>query len=155
MGCFNYFCRACWELQHGTGLPHHRPIMRNTRGGGNMDRSSLASTFERLFRCLLVVWPRTSDSKCTFKPSEIVFMVRPVEPVMGIFSTPVYWSPSLMKTLKYVKTPIWIFLRCWLFLKGLMYLSNIILHAISTQWISTWRFRSQFHTFCTVFEPGS
>jgi len=52
MACFNYFCRACWELQHGAGLPHHRPIMRNTRGGGNMDR--------------------------------------PVEPVMGMFSTPVY-----------------------------------------------------------------
>ena len=38
LACFNYFCRACWELQHGDGLPHHRPIMRNTRGGGNMDR---------------------------------------------------------------------------------------------------------------------
>ena len=36
--CFNYFCRACWELQHGSGLPHHRPIMRNIRGGGNIDR---------------------------------------------------------------------------------------------------------------------
>ena len=44
MACFNYFCRACWELQHGAGLPHHRPIMRNTRGGGNMDRWSHAST---------------------------------------------------------------------------------------------------------------
>ena len=36
--CLNYFCRACWELQHGSGLPHHRPIMRNIRGGGNIDR---------------------------------------------------------------------------------------------------------------------
>ena len=54
MGCFNYFCRACWELQHGTGLPHHRPIMRNTRGGGNMDRSSLASTFKDSCRRLLM-----------------------------------------------------------------------------------------------------
>merc|ERR1712013_959028 len=38
LACFNYFCRACWELQHGSGLPHHRPIMRNIRGGGNIDR---------------------------------------------------------------------------------------------------------------------
>jgi len=52
LACFNYFCRACWELQHGASLPHHRPIMRNTRGGGNMDR--------------------------------------PVEPVMGMLSSPVY-----------------------------------------------------------------
>jgi len=52
LACFNYFCRACWELQHGASLPHHRPIMRNTRGGGNMDR--------------------------------------PVEPVMGMLSSPAY-----------------------------------------------------------------
>jgi len=36
--CFSYFCRGCWELQHGPQLAHHKPIMRNTRGGGALDR---------------------------------------------------------------------------------------------------------------------
>jgi len=38
LACFSYFCRGCWELQHGPGLAHHKPIMRNTRGGGSLDR---------------------------------------------------------------------------------------------------------------------
>jgi len=70
LACFNYFCRACWELQHGAGLPHHRPIMRNTRGGGNMDR--------------------------------------PVEPVMGMLSTPVYWSDfSFIKEISETCLNLW------------------------------------------------
>ena len=31
LGCFNYFCHGCWDLQH-TGRPHHKPLMRNIRG---------------------------------------------------------------------------------------------------------------------------
>ena len=74
----------------------------------------------------------TIGSKFTFKPSEIIFqvsswiLIRPVEPVMGMFSTPVYWSPSLKNNLKCVKTNIWVPLRCWLFPTGQKNLYNII-----------------------------
>jgi len=31
LGCFNYFCHSCWDLQHST-RPQHKPLMRNIRG---------------------------------------------------------------------------------------------------------------------------
>jgi len=35
LACFTYYCRYCWELLHSSSLlQHHKPLMRNTRGGG-------------------------------------------------------------------------------------------------------------------------
>lgn len=36
--CFCYYCRHCWDLHHAMGMQHHKPLMRNTRGGGATDR---------------------------------------------------------------------------------------------------------------------
>jgi len=39
LACFKYFCRSCWEMQHGehTHMAHHKPLMRNCKHNNNQN----------------------------------------------------------------------------------------------------------------------
>ena len=66
-------------------------------------------------------------------------LVRPVEPVMGMLSTPVYWSEFFRRKVSIKEEPSEIcydfqeLLRSWVFSKGQKYLSNII-HFMQYSW---------------------